>query len=102
LVAFGSKFPKPISKSDADTVDFPSLSRFATGASTAANSAGADHPTLAVIGARVLRLTIEDSAPYPFTYVVDTLRTSMLAGSASSFGLGPDYAVILVTAVFWS
>jgi hypothetical protein len=38
----------------------------------------------------------------PLTYVVDTLRTSMLAGSPSSFGLGLDYAVILVTTVFWS
>ena len=35
----------------------------------------------------------------PLTYVVDALRTSMLAGSASSFGLGLDYAVILVTTV---
>jgi ABC-2 type transport system permease protein len=33
----------------------------------------------------------------PLTYVVDALRTCMLAGSASSFGLGRDYAVILVT-----
>ena len=33
----------------------------------------------------------------PLTYVVDALRTSMLAGSASSFGLGMDYAVILLT-----
>ena len=35
----------------------------------------------------------------PLTYVVDALRTSMLAGSASSFGLSLDYAVILVTTV---
>jgi ABC-2 type transport system permease protein len=34
----------------------------------------------------------------PLTYVVDALRTLMLAGSASSFGLGVDYAVILITA----
>jgi ABC-2 type transport system permease protein len=33
----------------------------------------------------------------PLTYVVDALRTSMLADSPSSFGLGLDYAVILVT-----
>jgi ABC-2 type transport system permease protein len=33
----------------------------------------------------------------PLTYVVDALRTFMLAGSASSFGLSRDYAVILVT-----
>jgi ABC-2 type transport system permease protein len=33
----------------------------------------------------------------PLTYVVDALRTSMLADSPSSFGLGFDYAVILVT-----
>jgi hypothetical protein len=38
----------------------------------------------------------------PASVSADTLRTSMLAGSASSFNLGPDYAVILVTAVFWS
>jgi ABC-2 type transport system permease protein len=35
----------------------------------------------------------------PLTYVVDALRTFMLAGSTSSFGLGVDYAVILVTTV---
>jgi ABC-2 type transport system permease protein len=35
----------------------------------------------------------------PLTYVVDALRTSMLSGSVSSFGLGLDYAVILVTTV---
>jgi ABC-2 type transport system permease protein len=35
----------------------------------------------------------------PLTYVVDALRTSMLAGSTSSFGLGLDYAVIVVTTV---
>jgi ABC-type multidrug transport system permease subunit len=35
----------------------------------------------------------------PLTYVVDALRTSMLAGSASSFGLGLDYAVILLTTI---
>jgi ABC-2 type transport system permease protein len=33
----------------------------------------------------------------PLTYLVDALRTLMLAGSASSFGLGIDYAVILIT-----
>jgi ABC-2 type transport system permease protein len=32
----------------------------------------------------------------PLTYVVDALRTSMLIGSVSSFGLGYDYAVILL------
>jgi len=32
------------------------------------------------------------------TYVVDALRTSMLAGSTSTFGLGHDYAVIVLTA----
>jgi len=32
----------------------------------------------------------------PLTYVVDALRTFMLAGSTSSFGLGRDYAVILL------
>jgi ABC-2 type transport system permease protein len=31
------------------------------------------------------------------TYVVDALRTFMLAGSTSTFGLGRDYVVILVT-----
>jgi hypothetical protein len=31
------------------------------------------------------------------TYVVDALRTFMLAGSASSFGLSRDYAVILLS-----
>jgi ABC-2 type transport system permease protein len=35
----------------------------------------------------------------PLTYVVDALRTSMLAASPSSFGLGVDYAVILATTV---
>lgn len=35
----------------------------------------------------------------PLTYVVDALRTFMLASSASSFGLGLDYAVILVTTI---
>ena len=34
----------------------------------------------------------------PLTYVVDALRTFMLAGSTSSFGLGRDYAVILLSA----
>jgi ABC-2 type transport system permease protein len=34
----------------------------------------------------------------PLTYVVDALRTLMLAGSTSAFGLGLDYGVILVTA----
>jgi len=33
----------------------------------------------------------------PLTYVVDALRTCMLKGSASSFGLSRDYAVIFVT-----
>ena len=33
----------------------------------------------------------------PLTYVVDALRTSMLAGSPSTFGLTHDYAVILLT-----
>jgi ABC-2 type transport system permease protein len=33
----------------------------------------------------------------PLTYVVDALRTYMLAGSPSTFGLSHDYAVILVT-----
>jgi ABC-2 type transport system permease protein len=33
----------------------------------------------------------------PLTYVVDALRTCMLAGSTSAFGLGLDYAVILLT-----
>jgi ABC-2 type transport system permease protein len=33
----------------------------------------------------------------PLTYVVDALRTFMLAGSTSTFGLGLDYAVLLVT-----
>jgi len=33
----------------------------------------------------------------PLTYVVDALRTFMLSGSASTFGLGRDYAVIFLT-----
>jgi len=33
----------------------------------------------------------------PLTYVVDALRTFMLAGSTSSFGLSVDYAVILLS-----
>ena len=33
----------------------------------------------------------------PLTYVVDALRTFMLAGSTSTFGLTVDYAVILLT-----
>jgi ABC-2 type transport system permease protein len=33
----------------------------------------------------------------PLTYVVDALRASMLADSPSSFGLGLDYAVMLMT-----
>jgi len=33
----------------------------------------------------------------PLTYVVDALRTFMLSGSVSAFGLARDYAVILVT-----
>jgi len=35
----------------------------------------------------------------PLTYVVDALRTFMLAGSTSSFGLSYDYAVILLTTI---
>ena len=35
----------------------------------------------------------------PLTYVVDALRTFMLAGSTSTFGLGADYAVILLTTI---
>jgi ABC-2 type transport system permease protein len=35
----------------------------------------------------------------PLTYVVDALRTFMLAGSTSSFGLGLDYAVMLLTTI---
>jgi ABC-2 type transport system permease protein len=33
----------------------------------------------------------------PLTYVVDALRTFMLAGSTSTFGLSLDSAVILLT-----
>jgi ABC-2 type transport system permease protein len=33
----------------------------------------------------------------PLTYVVDALRTLMLAGSVSSFGLIHDYVVIILT-----
>jgi ABC-2 type transport system permease protein len=33
----------------------------------------------------------------PLTYVVDALRTFMLADSTSAFGSGLDYAVILLT-----
>jgi len=33
----------------------------------------------------------------PLTYIVDALRTFMLANSVSTFGLGHDYAVILLT-----
>ena len=33
----------------------------------------------------------------PLTYVVDALRTFMLAGTTSSFGVNVDYAVILAT-----
>jgi len=33
----------------------------------------------------------------PLTYVVDALRASMLVGNVSSFGLGYDYAVILLS-----
>jgi len=33
----------------------------------------------------------------PLTYVVDALRTSMLAGSPSRFGMGHDYLVILLS-----
>jgi ABC-2 type transport system permease protein len=35
----------------------------------------------------------------PLTYVVDALRSSMLAGGASSFGLGIDYAVMLFSTI---
>jgi len=35
----------------------------------------------------------------PLTYVVDALRTSMLANSPSNFGMGMDYAVILLTTI---
>jgi ABC-2 type transport system permease protein len=35
----------------------------------------------------------------PLSYVVDALRTSMLTGSDSIFGLGLDYAVIVTTTV---
>ena len=33
----------------------------------------------------------------PLTYVVDALRTFMLAGSTSTFSLSQDYAVIVLT-----
>jgi len=33
----------------------------------------------------------------PLTYEVDALRALMLRGSTSSFGLGLDFAVLLVT-----
>jgi ABC-2 type transport system permease protein len=33
----------------------------------------------------------------PLTYVVDALRTFMLTGSTTAFGVGRDYAVILLT-----
>ena len=33
----------------------------------------------------------------PLTYVADALRSCMLKGSASSFGLSRDYTVIFVT-----
>jgi ABC-2 type transport system permease protein len=35
----------------------------------------------------------------PLTYVVDALRTFMLADSTSTFGLNHDYAVILLTTI---
>ena len=35
----------------------------------------------------------------PLTCVVDAFRTSMLAGSASTFGLSMDYAAILSTTI---
>jgi ABC-2 type transport system permease protein len=35
----------------------------------------------------------------PLTYVVDALRTFMLANSTSTFGLSQDYAVILLTTI---
>jgi ABC-2 type transport system permease protein len=36
----------------------------------------------------------------PLTYVVDALRTFMLAGGVSTFGLLHDFAVILLTTLF--
>jgi len=35
----------------------------------------------------------------PLTYVVDALRTFMLVGSASTFGVGHDYAIILLATI---
>ena len=35
----------------------------------------------------------------PLSYVVDALRTLMLEGDATVFGLGTDFAVIVVTTV---
>jgi ABC-2 type transport system permease protein len=35
----------------------------------------------------------------PLSYVVDALRTSMLAGSPSTFGLSQDYAVMLLSTI---
>ena len=35
----------------------------------------------------------------PFTYVVDALRSFMLAGTASTFGVSLDHAMILVTTI---
>jgi ABC-2 type transport system permease protein len=33
----------------------------------------------------------------PLTYVVDALRTAMLVGGPSSFGMGVGYTVVLVS-----
>ena len=33
----------------------------------------------------------------PLIYVVDALRTCMLVGNVSSFGLGYDYAIVLLS-----
>jgi ABC-2 type transport system permease protein len=35
----------------------------------------------------------------PLTYVVDALRSFMLAGSTSIFGVSHDYVVILLTTI---
>ena len=37
----------------------------------------------------------------PLTYEVDALRTLMLAGAQSAFGLGWDVLVLAVVTVFW-
>ncbi|MGI4788928.1 MAG: ABC transporter permease [Janthinobacterium lividum] len=36
----------------------------------------------------------------PLTYVVDALRTLMLAGGTSTFGLAHDYLVVILTTIF--